>query len=63
MEEENIVPYLLRVDVVNTIRGLGGKEKELVIVKKLLKSLHSKFDSSMKVKRLYSDFSEDLDPE
>lgn len=47
-EEENIAAYLLRVDeVVNTIRGLGEEVKESMIVKKLLRSLPSKFDSKV----------------
>ena len=39
-EEENIGEYLLRVDeVVNAIRGLGGKLKEKVLVSKVLTTL------------------------
>ena len=38
-EEENIGEYLLRVDeVVNAIRGLGGKLKEREVVDKVLRT-------------------------
>ena len=38
-EEENIGEYLLRVDeVVNAIRGLGGKLKEREVVRKVLRT-------------------------
>ena len=42
-EEENIGEYLLRVDeVVNAIRGLGGKLKEREVVSKVLRTLPMK---------------------
>ena len=44
-EEENIGEYLLRVyEVVNAIRGLGGKLKEREVVSKVLRSLPMKYD-------------------
>ena len=47
-EEENIGEYLLRVDeVVNAIRGLGGKLKEREVVRKVLRSLPMKCDSKV----------------
>ena len=45
-EEENIGEYLLRVDeVVNHIRGLGGKLREKEFVSKVLRTLPMKYDS------------------
>ena len=47
-EEENIGEYLLRVDeVVNSIRGLGGKLKEREVVDKVLRTLPMKYDSKV----------------
>ena len=47
-EEENIGEYLLRVDeVVNAIRGLGGKLKEREFVRKALRTLPIKYDSKV----------------
>ena len=47
-EEENIGEYLLRVDeVVNAIRGLGGKLKEREVVRKVLRTLPMKYDSKV----------------
>ena len=47
-EEENIREYLLRVDeVVNAIRGLGGKIKEREVVRKVLRTLRMKYDSKV----------------
>ena len=47
-EEENIAEYLLRVDeIVNSIRGIGGKIKEKDIVNKLLRTLPMKYDSNV----------------
>ena len=44
-EEENIGEYLLRVDeVVNVIRGLGGKLKEKEVVSKVLRTLPMRYD-------------------
>ena len=44
-EEENIVEYILRVDeVVNEIRGLGGKLKEKEVVSKVLRTLPMRYD-------------------
>ena len=44
-EEENIGEYLLRVDeVVNAIRGLGGKLKEKEVMSKVLRTLPMKYD-------------------
>jgi hypothetical protein len=43
-EEESIALYFLCVDeLVNTIRGLGEYVKETIIVKKVLRSLPSRF--------------------
>ena len=47
-EEENIGKYLLRVDeVVNSIRGLGGKVKKREVVSKVLRTLPMKYDSKV----------------
>ena len=47
-EEENIWEYLLRVDeVVNAIRGLGGKLKEKEVVSKILRTLPMRYDSKV----------------
>ena len=47
-EEENIGEYLLRVDeVVNAIRGLGGKLKEKEVVSKILRTLPMRYDSKV----------------
>ena len=44
-EEENICEYLLCVDeVVNAIRGLGGKLKEKEVVSKVLRTLQMRYD-------------------
>ena len=44
-EEENVGEYLLRVDqVVNVIRGLGGKLKEKEVVSKVLRTLLMRYD-------------------
>jgi hypothetical protein len=44
-EDENIVAYFLRVDEpVNSIIGLGEEVEESVIVQKVLRSLHMRFD-------------------
>lgn len=47
-DEEKIVDYLQRVDdMVNTIRGLGEDISNEVIVKKVLRSLTSKYDTKV----------------
>ena len=47
-EEENIGEYLLRVDeVVNVIRGLGGKLKEREVADKVLRTFPMKYDSKV----------------
>ena len=47
-EEENIGEYLLCVDeVVNAIRGLGGKLKEKEVVSKILRTLPMRYDSKV----------------
>ena len=47
-EEENIREYLLHVDeVVNAIRGLGGKLKEKEVVSKILITLPVRYDSKV----------------
>ena len=47
-EEENIGEYLLRVDeVLNVIRGLGGKLKEREVVSKELRTFPMKYDSKV----------------
>ena len=39
-DEENVASYILYVDeIVNTIKGLGEKVEELIIVQKVLRSL------------------------
>jgi hypothetical protein len=46
MEEyEDITTYFLRIDeVVNTMRGLGETVENVIIVKKVLRSLPARFD-------------------
>ena len=47
-EEENVGEYFLRIDgVVNAIRGLGGKLKEIEVVSKVLRSLPMNYDSKV----------------
>ena len=47
-EEENVGEYLLRVDeVVNAIRGLGGKLKEKEVVSKVLRTLPMRYDPNV----------------
>ena len=47
-EEENVGEYFLRIDeVVNSIRGLGGKLKEKEVVRKVLRTLPMKYDSKI----------------
>ena len=47
-EEENIGEYLLRVDeVVDSIRGLGGKLKEREVFNKVLRTLPIKYESKV----------------
>jgi hypothetical protein len=47
-EDENIAAYFLRVDeTLNEIIGLGEKNKESVIVQKVLRSLPMRFDSKI----------------
>jgi hypothetical protein len=47
-EEESIASYFLREDeIVNTIRGLGKGVKETIIVKKVLRSLPSRFNPNI----------------
>ena len=47
-EEENVGEYLLRVDeVVNAIRGLGGKLKENEGVRKILRKLPMRYDPNV----------------
>ena len=49
-EEENIGEYLLRVDeVVNAIRGLGGKLKEKEVVRRILRTLPMRCDSKVSI--------------
>jgi hypothetical protein len=49
-DEENVAAYFLRVDeIVNTIRGLGEKVEEPMIVQKVLRSLPLRFDSKVSV--------------
>ena len=44
-EEENYGEYFLRIDeLVNAIRGLGGKLKEKELVRKVLRTLPMKYD-------------------
>ena len=47
-EEENIGEYILRVDeVLNVIRGLGGRLKEREVVRKVLRTFPMKYDSKV----------------
>ena len=47
-ENETIIAYFLRVDeVVNTMRGLGEKIENLVVVWIFLRSLPMKFDAKV----------------
>ena len=47
-EEENVGECFLRIDeVVNAIRGLGGKLKEKEVVRKVLRTLPMKYDSKI----------------
>jgi hypothetical protein len=47
-DEENVAAYFLRVDeIVNTIRGLGEKVEEPMIVQKVLRSLPLIFDAKV----------------
>jgi hypothetical protein len=47
-DEENVAAYLLCVDeIVNTIRGLGEKVEEPMIVQKVLRSLPLRFDAKV----------------
>jgi hypothetical protein len=47
-EKEDIATYLLRVyEVVNDIRGIGEDLDELLVVKKVLRSLLLKYDSKV----------------
>ena len=46
--EENVVAYLLEVDeIINTIRGLGEKVEESMLMQKVLRSLHLRFDAKV----------------
>ena len=46
-DEENVVAYLLRVEeIVNTIRGIGEKVEEMMIVQKVLGLLPLIFDAN-----------------
>jgi hypothetical protein len=47
-ESEDIATYFLRIDeVVNTMRGLGEKVNNNIIVQKVLRSLPARFDSKI----------------
>lgn len=47
-EDKDVVAYMLRVnEVINVIRGLGETIEDMVIVKRVLRSLSSKFDSKV----------------
>ena len=44
-EDEDIAAYILRVDpLVNTIRGLGEEVEEAIVVQKILRTLHKRFN-------------------
>ena len=46
--EENVVAYLPHVDeIVKTIRGLGEKVEESMLMQKVLRSLHLRFDAKV----------------
>lgn len=48
LEDESIANYFQRVDeVANTIKGLGEKVKESIVVQKILKSLPLHFDAKI----------------
>jgi hypothetical protein len=45
-DKENVASYLIHADeIINTIRGLGEKVEELMIVQKELRSLPLRFDA------------------
>ena len=47
-EEENVGEYLLQLDeVLNAIRGLGGKLKEKEVVRKVLRKLPTRYDPNL----------------
>lgn len=47
-DEENVATYLLHVDeIVNTIKGLGEKIEESMIVQKVLRSIPLRFDAKV----------------
>lgn len=47
-EEENVAAYFLQVDeVVNSIKGLGEKVEESIVVQKILRSLLLRFDAKV----------------
>ena len=47
-EDEEIAAYFLRVnEIVNTMRGLGEKIENSVIVQKIFRSLPMRFDSKI----------------
>ena len=47
-EDEDIATYFLQVDeIVNTMRGLGEKVENIVLVQKILRSLPVRFDSKV----------------
>ena len=46
--EENVVAYILHIDeIVNTIRGLGEKVEEPMIIQNVLRSLPLRFDAKV----------------
>ena len=47
-DEEDIASYMLRInEIIDSIQGLGEKIDDKVIVKKILRSLSSKFDTKV----------------
>jgi len=49
-DEENVVVYLLSMDeIIDTIRGVGKKVEESMIVQKVLRSLPLIFDAKVSI--------------
>jgi len=47
-EKEDISAYLLKVDeVINSIIGLGEQFEESLVVQKVLRSLHKRYDAKI----------------
>ena len=58
-EEEDIASYFLRVDeIVNSITGLGAIVKEKVFVKKIMRTLPTRFNPKVSVLEHRSDLND-----